>query len=70
MRVSQTGFRLAIPETRRNLAIVRAVEQGLTMIEVARFFRISPTRVGQIVQEARYRQRFAREHAEADRRES
>jgi DNA-binding CsgD family transcriptional regulator len=53
------------PKTRRNLAIVRARQQGLSIAEVARMFGVSESRVSQICSQATRMERFAREHAES-----
>jgi transposase len=53
------------PKTRRNLAIVRAKQQGLSLAEVARMFGVSESRVLQICTRAAWEERFAREHAES-----
>jgi DNA-directed RNA polymerase specialized sigma24 family protein len=54
-----------VPKTRRNLAIVRAREQGVSIQEVARMFGVSVSRVSQICSRARRLEQFAHEHAES-----
>jgi transposase len=52
------------PKTRRNLAIVRARQQGVSIAEAATMFGVSPSRVSELCAQAARLERFAREHAE------
>jgi Sigma-70, region 4 len=60
-----TGFhRIAPSKERRNLAIVGAKRQGLSLAEVGRMFGVSESRVQQICQRAALLDRFACERGE------
>jgi transposase-like protein len=65
MRAARGDWPLDTPKVERNRAIVQARKNGLSLVEVARLFGVSASRVHQICTRAALAERFEKERTES-----